>query len=153
MTDRELANQKFYIDPESKRLMFKIGIKAGQPAGHRRWNGYIIVGFKGKPTPAHRIIWLILKGTWEKQLDHINRIRDDNRIENLRPCTASQNQMNRSMVMPTLSGHRGVGFKKGKWVARIMLNGKKYWLGRHVKKQDAINAYLKKRKELFGEFA
>ena len=48
-------------------------------------DGYLIIKVKGKQIKAHRLVWFLCKGSFPKQeLDHINRIRDDNRIENLR---------------------------------------------------------------------
>jgi hypothetical protein len=62
---------------------------AGKPAGRREPRGYVCVKFRnngdGVTISAHRIVWALHHGAWPKQhLDHINRVRDDNRIENLR---------------------------------------------------------------------
>jgi hypothetical protein len=70
-------------------------------------------------------------------VDHINRVRNDNRLENLRWVTEAENQYNRSNT-------RGYGFHKasGKFASRIVLNGKKYYLGIYDTEDDAHQAYL-----------
>lgn len=80
--------------------------------------------------------------------DHINRNRLDNRLENLRYATPSQNNMNRS-------GIRGVSFDKAnkKWTVSIEAHKKKVWLGRFVSYEDAVKVREKAEREYFGEYA
>lgn len=88
-------------------------------------------------------------------VDHINGNKLDNRKENLRVCTQSQNSMNRRLFSKNSSGHKGVSWckTKRKWQAQIMLNGKQKTIGRFHNIEDAILAYKKASQELFGEFA
>lgn len=87
--------------------------------------------------------------------DHINRDRLDNRKENLRVCTHSQNQANRNMNKNNTSGHRGVRWDKdrGKWYTSIDCNKETTFLGRFDDPKEAARVYEEKAKELFGEFS
>ena len=116
---------------------------------------YAVRGIKnGKPTLIymHRIIMGAPKGM---QIDHINHNILDNRKENLRVCTASQNGMNQKCRKNTTSEYKGVYWHKQnkKWRTRININGKRIYLGSFKSEIQAAKAYDKKAKILFGEFA
>ena len=74
------------------RLMNKKGDEAGCLSAS---SGYITIGVHGKSYRAHHLVWLYHYGVLPKMLDHINNIRHDNRIENLRETTHAENQLNR----------------------------------------------------------
>lgn len=126
--------------------------RIGQRAGRVHYKyGYIQISIRGKRYQAHRLAWLYCHGKWPVgQIDHINRIRDDNRIANLRPATRSQNQANRSLQANNTSGFKGVVFHKqiGKWVARI---GKQH-IGTFDSAYDAATAYAATATRLYGEY-
>jgi len=86
--------------------------------------------------------WDIWDTTQDNMIDHYNRKRDDNRIENLHVATNQQNQFNRNA--------KGCSWNKnaGKWRAQIMLDGKKIHIGYFDTEEDARNAYIKKKLEL-----
>lgn len=118
-------------------------IKKGDIAGHlNKISGYVEIRLLNKNWKAHRLIWLYFYGNLPKgSLDHINGIRNDNRIENLRLATTRENGQNRKE-------HRCgklVGTKKttsGKWVARIKINNKSIYLGTYLTQEEAHEAYL-----------
>jgi hypothetical protein len=85
-------------------------------------------------------------------IDHINRNKLDNRRNNLRICTRSQNRINSKIRTDNKSGKSGVNWRtrEHKWQARICKNGIRYYLGLHDRLEDAINAYDNKFKELYG---
>ena len=87
-------------------------------------------------------------------VDHINNDRADNRVENLRWCTYSENNYNTKVPKCSTSGYKGVNWSERdkRWRAQIKHNNKTYHLGSFINKEDAINARKFKANELFGEF-
>lgn len=88
------------------------------------------------------------------QVDHRNLDKLDNKRENLRPCSPSQNQANRLKLSTNTSGYRGVSWhiKKRKWMASLYHNGKTEFLGYFDDPVDAAIAYNDRAKEVFGEY-
>lgn len=92
---------------------------------------------------AHRVIWAIHHGAWpEGQIDHINGITDDNRIDNLRLVQPVDNQRNMSRARNNTSGVTGVHFHhpSGLWYARITVNYKEKYLGCYSDFEDVVAA-------------
>ena len=89
--------------------------------------GYRHGRFFGKRYYEHKLVWLYHYGYWPKELDHINGVRDDNRIENLREVTRQQNMFNRPSKKGSSSKYKGVCWNKNakKWVACHQLKGEK----------------------------
>jgi hypothetical protein len=105
--------------------------------------GYRVGKIFGRTYRAHRVIWAMTTGAWpEDQIDHINGDPADNRIENLRAVTQSENLRNAALPRNNTSGAMGVGWHKpaGKWQAQIRGNGKQINLGLFTNKDDAIAA-------------
>lgn len=104
------------------------------------------------PQYLHRLIMNAPPGL---DVDHINGNGLDNRRQNLRLCTRSQNNANRHRSQSKSTGVKGVHFEKctGKWRAEIHCDGKRHTLGRFDCLEAAANAYNDKAAELFGEFA
>lgn len=119
--------------------------------------GYVVTSFHdSKMQRVHRLVaeaFIEKKDPNQKFVDHINCVQSDNRVENLRWVTQSQNMMNRKASRDNKSGYKGVYFNTGRWEVSITANGKTYYGGSFESKDDAI----KKRKELeeehFGEYA
>lgn len=119
-----------------------------RPVGVPHTNGYVTTKIFRRTMYVHRLVYLFCKGTTPKYIDHINRKRDDNRIENLRECSHSDNHGNRERL-------GGIKFneKHGNWKARITKNKTHFWLGTFPTKAEAVEAYNKASKKLFGSFA
>lgn len=102
----------------------KIQSRAGSIAGGVEVNGYIVVGLGGLKYKAHRIIWEMHFGDIPKghQIDHINGIRNDNRIENLRLVTHCINGRNQKLRSTNTTGKTGV--------TKFIRNGKEYYQAR-----------------------
>lgn len=118
--------------------------------------GYRIIGIDGKTYNAARIAWFWMTGRSPRdRVDHINMDRSDDRWENLREATHSQNLANTRRWSHNSSGYKGVHFYRetGKWRARISHNGKQTCLGLHDTPEAAHAAYCAAASNLFGEFA
>lgn len=116
-------------------------IRAGRVAGHVGSTGYRDVFIEKRTYKAHRIAWAIFNGDWpSNQIDHINQIKDDNRIANLRSVSGAENCRNRKRPKTNTSGQVGVHFHvgSGQWVARAMVNGRRTQLGSFATKSDAV---------------
>ena len=118
--------------------------------------GYLQVNLDGKYYYIHRLIAIAFIPNPDNKLfvDHINNIRDDNRIENLRWATKTENNQNSKMPINNTSGFKGVSWYKNnnKWLAQIYIDGKKIYLGSFNNIEDAIKARQEKAKEIHGEF-
>jgi len=119
------------------------GAHIGDKAGCISHYGYIIIGIKNRDYRAHRLAWLYIYGEWPKdQIDHINGVRFDNRINNLRSVTNAINGKNQRIRDCNTSGVCGVYWDKSrkKWAAEIIVNHKKIYLGRYHNIKDAAIA-------------
>lgn len=122
---------------------FNSGVTIGQRAGTVLRDGYRQVRVNGKQYREHHLVWLLHKGHLPSELDHINCIRDDNRIENLRECTRAENMQNRKIPMKTNTvGFIGVTRHYNKFRAAITQNGVKTHLGLFDTAEAAHSAYV-----------
>lgn len=156
MISKKIINQSFeYSDGKLFWKAIKPGVVIGEEAGTHDKKGYRCVVVDRKNHKVHRLIFLLHHGYLPLCIDHINGIKDDNRIENLRVATESQNKANRGKTKANTSGFKGVFKTKqpGKWRSQIKVNGKQIYLGRFVSKKQAYSKYLEASKEYFGEFA
>lgn len=127
------------------------GAWAGKEAGYTDDYGYISVTLFHHRRNAHRIAWCIVHGEWPKlQIDHINGIRGDNRIVNLRVVTHAENQQNMRLSRVNTSGVTGVYWcaRTKKWRAEVICNRRRYRLGRFSDLQEASRAVEAKRRLL-----
>jgi len=104
---------------------------ADTPAGSIHKTGYRHVTWMGKVHKVHRLIFVMHHGYLPPEVDHINGNRADNRIENLRAATRSENQCNRGALTNNTSGYPGVSWHKKSraWLVRVMKNGKSHMVG------------------------
>jgi len=109
-------------------------IKSGEEPGYiDKYMGYRIIYVGGVYVPAHRLAFLYVSGLIPQEIDHINRIRCDNRWTNLRACTRAENTKNKRLYKNSKSGITGVRWSKEskKWQAYIKVDGKMRYLGYH----------------------
>lgn len=133
------ARRLFDYDPETGLLTRLVTCcntaKAGMIVGSIGSDGYPTVTVNYYSYKVHRIIWLWWYGYFpDNQIDHINRVRNDNRICNLREVTQTHNRINTGLPSNNSSGVKGVNYNKvkGWWVATIYTKGNgAHYLGMH----------------------
>jgi HNH endonuclease len=127
----------------------------GATAGWLDKYGYLNIGLFTLNHQAHRLAWLYVYGEWPKwQVDHKNMIITDNRIDNLRIATMTNQRANQKVRGDSATGIKGVSLtRNGTYSAKISCNYVQEHLGTYSTAQEAHAAYVKRANELFGEFA
>lgn len=118
----------------------------GAVAGTRRSDGYIVIRYLGVHLQAHRLAWRMVHGQFPDGIvDHVNRVRDDNRIGNLRIISNRDNILNSNRFDAKAAEEIGATLHKqtGKWQASICLQGRKTYLGLFSEQSEACAAYRK----------
>lgn len=143
----ERLQELLHYDPETGAFSWRVsmaGRVAGRPVGSKNQHGYVRIRVDGRRYMAHQLAWFYVHGEWPKaELDHRNRVRDDNRIENLRPVTHSENMQNRVHARrDNTAGLLGAHIDRGRWTARITVDGKERRLGYFPSPEAAHAAYM-----------
>jgi len=152
-TNTFILSDYYYIGYTSDETVFYFDIDDYEKISKVSWtvnsNGYLCGRYNGKNILIHR---LILENN--QIIDHINHNKLDNRKENLRIVSKSQNAMNARLSKNNTSGHTGVSFIKSynKWMSYIMINGELKNLGYFSDKNDAIKERESAEKHYFGEY-
>lgn len=162
----DLIRSKLSYDPDTGLMTWRP--KPGTERETRRWNtryagkvacahnddGYSKITLRTSDSDyvflGHRVCWLLHYGEWPAQeIDHVNHIRDDNRIDNLRLSDREEQNRNRSLPCNNKSGFIGVTWLKSKkkWRAIAGYKRKYYFLGYYVNPEDAAVAVQAFRKE------
>jgi hypothetical protein len=118
--------------------------KGSKRIGWNNPDGYRYISLNGREHKEHRFIWFLMTGSWPiGQIDHINRVKSDNRFENLREVTARENQRNTGLRIDNSSGAKGVGFHPAhqKYYARARLKCGRKHLGYFDTLAAAASAY------------
>lgn len=169
MLTQEKLKELLHYDPDTgfftwkERTIYSSGKHYSSSTWNTRFSGKI-AGFIGKDNKyricinyktylLHRLAWLYIYGNFPKdQIDHINDIKDDNRILNLREASNSENMQNlkKAKIDNKSSGLLGVSFNKNinKFVAKIKINKKQKHIGYFTNPLDAHEAYLKEKRKL-----
>jgi hypothetical protein len=127
---REYLKSLLRYDPEIGRFFWvapRKGVSIGKMAGTINYDGYRRIEIDGKLLYEHRLVWLYAYGEFPAdQLDHVNHVRDDNRITNLREVSNQENSRNSSRSKRNTSGITGVHWHKRdlQWRASIKIDGK-----------------------------
>lgn len=129
--------------------------KHGDLAGTTNKRGYVVICLDRHLVLGHRLAWFYIHGIWPGELDHRDKVKNHNWIDNLREASTSQNHANLNAPAHNTTGFKGVYWHKkaGRYMASIKHNYKQIYLGLHDTKEAAHAAYCAKAKELFGDFA
>ena len=131
----ERLNDLFSYDPVSGVLTRKVSVRynalAGSEVGCVGKNGYKIFSIDGSLYYVHRVIWKLITGEEPEEIDHIDGVRTNNAIKNLRSVTRDENAKNTSKPRGNSSGVIGVSWniQANKWESYITVKGKKDLLG------------------------
>ena len=168
----EFLRECFLYDPENGTFFWKHRPERhfGKPHIARVWN----LQFAGRPAfvgrdkdgyarcevryggrrvrvRASKVAYKLMTGEEHELLDHRNRVRTDNRFENLRPARPIDNSRN-CEGKPDRLLPKGVFFEQGKFAASLSLHQRKVRLGRFATPSEAHAAYCAAASKLFGEF-
>lgn len=128
----------------------------GKQCGNTHHTGYIRISIKKKSYLAHRLAWIYMHGELSGEIDHVNGIKNDNRIGNLRIASRSQNLANKKLRKDNKAGLKGVflvdKIKKNRWRASICVGGKNKYLGSFVTPEEAHETYCAAASKAFGDF-
>lgn len=133
----------------NSRYAGKEAFTARATAGHKHSTIF------GTLVQAQRVIWAIVHGEWPAfGIDHIDGDPANNRLENLRIATQSQNCANRTSRKGATSKYLGVHRQKKSWIAQIKpIGGKGYYIGSFKTEEEAAMAYNEEARRVHGEFA
>lgn len=157
----KISNIINYLDvkPSEGRVFWKKvpsqRVKLNQEAGSLSGNGYWHIGLLNKSIKRSRLIFFYVHGYLPQVVDHVNGDTQDDRIENLRGCSTSENMMNQKVREDNTSSYKGVSWNKavGKWHSYINKEGKRTHLGFFDNKEDARKRVEEARVILHSNFA
>lgn len=149
---QELVRERYYYD--DGKLFWR---KSRKIVGPNSFNsdGYLTIKINKKTYRQHQIIFLYHHGYIPKEIDHINRIKNDNHIENIREASHHGNMRNIDLYRCNTSGFKGVTWfpKLQKWLSRIRVDNHLYHLGVFNSAKEAALAYNHAAEKHFGAFA
>ena len=147
MVTQDRLKQVISYDPDTGEFVWLQAtsrrIRVGNIAGTTYEDGYRRIAIDGFGYRAHPLAWLYVYGKFpEEQLDHINRIKSDNRLINLRLATNAENQQNHPVRRNNNSGIIGVHWyrRTGKWHAQISSGSRRIHIGYYDTIEEAATA-------------
>ena len=152
LSDR--LKELLHYEPSTGVFTWKIcsgRAQIGAVAGHiNKPHGYHVITIDGKKHKAHRLAWLYVHGSIpDEQIDHKNRVRTDNRIDNLRPADQFTNMANAGDNARNTSGFKGVAWHEAtqKWTVRLTVKRKTIYLGEYAAIETAASVRANAEKE------
>ena len=150
MLTRERLKELMYYDPETGVFTWKCSpskkIRIGAVAGCVLPTGYMVIGIDREVFLSHRLAWLYVHSEFPSetlQIDHRDGVRSNNKLGNLRCVTPKVNKQNqRNARVDSSSGIIGIRPCGSRWEARIVICGKRHYLGLFDTQEEAHSAYL-----------
>jgi hypothetical protein len=144
-----------YADGKLVRKVSVGASKAGSIVSYKEPNGYLRVRIDGKRYTVHQVVFCMQYGYIPKMLDHINGIKDDNRIENLRVATPSENGYNTKIKSSNTTGVKNVQYIKhmDKYQVRLRINKQNTVIGHFKDLELAELVAMEARHKYHGEYA
>jgi len=149
------VRELLHYDPSTGRFIWRAGPKSGTTAGSIGGR-YVQIMIGKKNYLVHRLAWLYVHGyPPPHEIDHANGDPRDNRINNLRLASKSQNAQNQRRSAKNSSGHKGVSWSRHKqrWRAAIKVDDRSIHLGYFRELAAAAEAYRCAAARYFGDFA
>lgn len=144
----DLVKEVVAYDPESGVFTWlkpAARVKVGDVVGSLDAHGYLVTKIRGNNVKLHRLAWFYMTGELPREIDHINRIKTDNRFANLRAVTdgSLQNQ-NKGLQKNNKTGIRGVQFKRSRkiYIAKLRVHRKQVFYGEFATLDDAVAARI-----------
>ena len=156
MVTKELLNELFEYKNGilySKVDRYKTAIKKGNVVGSISNQGYLRTCINYKSYKLHRLIFMMFYGYMPVEIDHVNGNKTDNRIENLREVSHSQNEWNKSKTVRNTTGIKNITFENGKWRVRVGANNKTINVGVFDNLELAELVAQEARNKYHGNFA
>ena len=146
----DLCLSKVSYEPDSGKFFWK---GSGFECTSTDVGGYKRIKVNGRTMKLHRLAWYAVTGEIPSMLDHSDRDKSNNKVSNLRVCSQSENARNRKSV--GASPFKGVCYRKtdNKWVSRILVDGKREFLGAFKREIDAALAYDKRAATAYRQYA
>jgi hypothetical protein len=158
ITQSELKELLHY-NPETGVFTWRVSYRRarkGGVAGAGDGSGYVRIKINRTPYKAHRLAWFYMTGAWpERDMDHRNRVRSDNRWANLRQATRGENNWNTPIRADNKSGVKGVCWdtRSCRWRTSLWISGKQQCLGLFNTLEEAARVVCAAREKHHGAFA
>lgn len=153
---QSVSERLLYL-PHTGQLFWKDGPRKGKEAGWLDTHGYLLTRVEGQLLRNHHIVWFINTGHWpDSELDHIDRVRSNNRFENLRLSDRKGQGANQTLQTRRIGKWKGVHkTSSGKYGVKIKVNGVQITgLGQsYVDPREAALIYNYAAEAYFGPFA
>ena len=135
-----LERPKGWLGSEHGRRVFNSRFAGKRAFTGVDGDGYLVGRIDGRRYFAHRVIWALYHGKWPRVIDHINQVKTDNRLCNLREVSVAQNNRNRAKQRNNTSGFTGVVRRGSKWRAYVVRDSKMHHVGVFESAEDAFTA-------------
>jgi len=161
MADQDITKEilNFLFDYKNGELYWNFSLSCKSPkgtiAGSIKGDGYRRIGLNKKVYLAHRLIYMMFHGYMPEIVDHIDGNKLNNKIENLRSATKSQNCQNQKLPINNVSGYKNVRWNKtkAKWCVNLRLNYKDIHIGYYKDIELADLVAQEAREKYHGKFA